>query len=84
MAIRYQIQSKDELLPILYYFNPTKRYGPIYTPSENIMRGSQLFDRFLHISYDIVDGYLSEIGDDPEILAIFDQMYKTVRKQKLD
>jgi hypothetical protein len=83
LAVRYQIQSKDELLPVLYYFNPTKRYGPIYTPSNNIMRGSQLFDRFLHISYDDVDGILSEIGDDPEILAIFDKMYKTVRNQKL-
>jgi hypothetical protein len=83
LAVRYQIQSKDELLPILYYFNPTKRYGPIYTPSKNIMRGSQLFDRFLHISYSVVDKYLSEIGDDPEILAIFDKMYNTVRNQKL-
>ena len=83
LAVRYQIQSKDELLPILYYFNTTKRYGPIYTPGKNIMRGSQLFDKFLHIGYSAVDEYLSEIGDDPEILAIFDQMYNTVRNQKL-
>lgn len=81
LAVRYQIQSKDKLLPILYYFNPTKRYGPIYIPSSNIMRGSQLFDRFLHISYADVDKYLVEIGDDPEILAIFDKMYHTVRNQ---
>jgi len=71
------------LLRILYYFNSKKRYGPIYTPGKNIMRGSQLFERFLHINYSDVDGYLSEIGDDPEILAIFDKMYKTVRNQKL-
>lgn len=83
LAVRYQIQSKDELLPILYYFNATKRYGPIYTPSSNIMRGSQLFDRFLHISYADVDKYMTEIGDDPEILAIFDKMYNTVRDLKL-
>lgn len=83
LAVRYRIQSKDELLPILYYFNATKRYGPIYTPSSNIMRGSQLFDRFLHISYSDVDRYLAEIGDDPEILAIFDKMYNTVRNHKL-
>lgn len=48
------------------------------------MRGSQLFERFLHVSCDDVDGYLSEIGDDPEILAIFDKMYDTVRNQRLD
>src|SRR3990172_2457936 len=81
LAVRYQIQSTSQLLPILYYFNPKKRYGPIYVPSKNIMRGPQLFERFLHISYDDVDGYLSEIGDDPEILAIFDKMYNTVRNQ---
>jgi hypothetical protein len=69
----------DELSSILYYFNATKRYAPIYMPSKNIMSGSQLFDRFLHTSYDVVDGYLLEIGNDPEILAIFDKMYNTVR-----
>jgi len=83
LAVRYRIQSRGELLPILYYFNPTKRYGPIYTPSQNIMRGSQLFEKFLHISYADVDRYLSEIGDDPEILAVFDKMYNTVRHQRL-
>lgn len=82
LAVRYRIKSKDEILPILY-FNPTKRYGPIYTPSSNIMRGPQLFDRFLHISYADVDKYLAEIGDDPEILAIFDKICHIVRNQKL-
>lgn len=84
LAVRYQIKSTSQLLPILYYFNSKKRYGPIYTPSKNIMRGSQLFEQFLHINYSDVDGYLSEIGDDPEILAIFDNMYNTVRNQKFE
>ena len=83
LAVRYQIQSTSELLPILYYFNPRKRYGPIYVPSKNIMRGPQLFEQFLLISYDDVDGYMAEIGDDPEILAIFDKMYDAVRNEKL-
>ena len=83
LAVRYRIQSTSELLPILYYFNPRKRYGPIYVPSKNIMRGPQLFEQFLHINYNDVDGYLSEIGDDPEILAIFDKMYDAVRNQNL-
>lgn len=84
LAVRYNIQSKDELLPVLYYFNPKKRYGPIYTPSKNIMRGKQLFDAFLSIPYHYVDQYLAEIGDDPEILGIFDDMYQRVRNLKLD
>jgi len=82
LAVRYQIQSTSQLLPILYYFNPKKRYGPIYVPGKNIMRGAKLFEQFLHINYSDVDEYLSEIGDDPEILAIFDKMYDTVRNQK--
>lgn len=84
LAVRYKIKTKDKLLPILYYFNPTKRYGPIYLPSSNIMRGSQLFDRFLDIKYKDVDSYLAEIGDDPEILAIFDQMYDSVRNNDIN
>lgn len=81
LAVRYQIKSTSQILPILYYFNPKKRYGSIYVPSKNIMRGQQLFDRFLHTPYDDIDGYLSDIGDDPEILEIFDKMYIAVRKQ---
>jgi len=83
LAVRLQIKSTSELLPILYYFNARKRYAPIYVPSKNIMRGPQLFERFLHINYDEVDGYLAEIGDDPDILSIFDRMYTTVRNQKI-
>ncbi|MCI0552195.1 MAG: restriction endonuclease [Anaerolineae bacterium] len=83
LAVRYQIESTDQLLPILYYFNPRKRYGPIYVPSKNIMRGSQLFERFFHINYKDVDRYLKEVGDDPEILAIFDRIYDLIRNQDL-
>ena len=79
LAVRLGIGKTDELLPLIYYFNSTKRYGPIHTPSRNIMRGSQLFDRFLETNYADVEQYLSEIGDDPKILAIFDEMYNKVR-----
>ncbi len=43
------------------------------------MRGSQLFEKYFETSYEDVDGYLSEIGDDPEILSLFDDMYKNIR-----
>jgi len=84
LAVRYRIQSQRELSPILYYFNSKKRYGPIYTPSTNILRGPQLFEKYMHIQYRDVDRYLSEIGDDPAILAIFDKMYNMVRNQDLE
>ena len=79
LAVKLEISNPNELFPIIYYFNPTKRYGPIHTPSRNIMRGAQLFNRFLETNYEDVDGYLSEIGDDPEILDYFDKIYDRVR-----
>ncbi|MBE0409109.1 MAG: restriction endonuclease [Anaerolineales bacterium] len=79
LAVRLKLSMADELIPILYYFNPIKRYGPIHIPARNIMRGEQLFDRFLQTSYYDVDKYLSEIGEDPEILQMFDDLYKRVR-----
>ena len=79
LVVRLEISSPDELLPILYYLNPRKRYRPIHTPSRNIMRGPQLFEQFLQTKYEDVDKYISEIGDDKEILQIFDDMYERVR-----
>ncbi len=84
LAVKYGIKRKDELFPVIYYFNSKKRYGPIYIPSRNIMRGPQLFDRFLQTKYQEVDKYLSEIGDDPEILKIFDDLYQTVRSMNIE
>ena len=79
LAVRLGITNPNELVPVLYYFNPTKRYGPIHVPSSNIMRGPQLFNEFLQIDYSVVDKYLRSIGDDPEILGLFDEMYNRVR-----
>lgn len=74
-----EIDTKSQLKPILYYFNPTKRYGPIYVPSSNIYRGSRLFDEYFETKYEDVDKCLREIGDDPEIIRVFDNMYERVR-----
>jgi len=74
-----KIDDKNQLKPVLYYFNPTKRYGPIYVPSSNIYRGVQLFDEYFETKFQDVDKCLREIGDDPEIMQIFDDMYERVR-----
>lgn len=74
-----EIDDMNRLKPILYYFNPTKRYGPIYIPSSNIYRGAKLFEEYFETKYEDVDRYLRQIGDDPEILQIFDSMYEKVR-----
>ncbi len=74
-----EVTNLVDLKPILYYFNPTKRWGPIYTPSSNIYRGSRLFEEYFQIKFSDVDQYLREIGEDEAILAIFDELYKRVR-----
>jgi len=78
LAVRYNITDKRQLVPIIYYFNSTKRYGPIHTPSRNIMRGSQLFDKYLETKYYDVDKCLSDISEDPEIVALFDNLYMKI------
>jgi hypothetical protein len=83
LAVRLKITRTDQLFPIIYYFNSTKRYGPIHTPSRNIMRGPQLFDKYLQTKYADVYQCLSNIGDDPEILKIYDDLYKRVRNQEI-
>jgi hypothetical protein len=74
-----EVSSVEDLTPLLYYFNPTKRYGPIYTPSSNIYRGAQLFVEFFEMDYSDIDQQLRNIGDDEEILAIFDGIYQRIR-----
>lgn len=74
-----QITDPDQLKPILYYFNPTKRWGPIYTPSSNIYRGAQLFDEFFETKFADIDLYLRNLGDDEAIVSIFDQLYQQIR-----
>ena len=73
------ITDYTRLKPILYYFNPIKRWGPIYTPSSNIYRGSQLFDEYFETKFSDVDSYLRKLGDDPTIISIFDEIYNAIR-----
>ncbi len=77
-----QITNINQLKPILYYFNPTKRWGPIYTPTTNIYRGSQLFDEFFETKFLDIDTYLRNLGDDPTVMGIFDNLYETIRYGK--
>ncbi len=74
-----QVTDINQLKPILYYFNPTKRWGPIYTPTSNIYRGSQLFDEFFETKFADIDSYLRNLGNNPDIVSIFDNLYQTIR-----
>lgn len=74
-----EIENVEDLKPILYYFNPVKRWGPIYVPSSNIYRGSQLFDAFFETRFQDIDNYLRQLEDDEEVIRIFDDLYKLIR-----
>ncbi len=74
-----EIESTNELRPILYYFNPVKRWGPIYVPTQYIYRGPQLFDQYFEMDFADIDKYLRNLGNDQEIIGIFDKLYETVR-----
>ncbi len=73
------IKNPAQLKPLIYYFNPTKRWGPIYTPSGNIYRGAQLFDEYFETKFSDIDSYLRNLGDDENVIAIFDELYKKIR-----
>jgi hypothetical protein len=70
----------DDINPIIYYFNPTKRYGPIYVPSTHILRGRQLFDVYFETKYEDIDQQLKSIGEDKDIVGLFDDLYNRIRK----
>jgi hypothetical protein len=76
------LTDSAQLKPIIYYFNPTKRWGPIYTPSCNVYRGSQLFDEYFNTKFDDIHSYLINLGNDERIINLFDELYKQIRYGK--
>lgn len=76
------ITDPAELKPIIYYFNPTERWSPIYTPSCNVYRGSQLFDEYFNTKFENINSYLINLGNDEKIINIFDELYKQIRHGK--
>lgn len=75
------ITSPEMLMPIIYYFNPSRRWGSIYIPSTNVLRGPQLFKSYFEIEYASIDAYLSEIGHDPVIIGLFDSLFNEIRNK---
>ncbi|WP_298482598.1 HinfI family type II restriction enzyme [uncultured Chloroflexus sp.] len=74
-----EIKDVESLKPILYYFNPVKRWEPIYIPSSNIYRGSELFDAFFETRFQDIENYLRQLEDEEEVISIFDDLYCRIR-----
>lgn len=80
---KLNIQDVSQLKPILYYFNKKIMKGNIYVPEGvYIYRGDKLFNEFFSIKYKDLDGYLKNVSEDKEIVAIFDKLYKRIRYEK--
>lgn len=79
--VRYlNITDKDNLIPILFFFNNRKMKGNIYIPEEtNIFRGKRFFDEFLSIPYDTIDNYMSNLSESSDVYKMFDDLYNKIR-----
>ncbi|MBL0686305.1 MAG: restriction endonuclease [Sulfurospirillum sp.] len=75
-----KIYDISKFKPILYYLTKKKMKGNIYLPEiENIYRGDRLFNEFFQINYSHLDKIMKNIGDDKEIIELFDNLYKNIR-----
>ena len=74
------IYDVTQFKPILYYLTKKKMKGNIYLPEkENIYRGDRLFNEFFQLDYNHLDELMKNIGDDKEIVKLFDNLYKNIR-----
>ena len=68
--------------PILYYLTKKRMKGNIYLPEKEIIyRGNRLFDEFFKIKYSELDNIMTNIGDDKDIIELFDNLYKEIRNK---
>lgn len=79
---KFNIKTKQELKPILFYFNNKKMKGNIYLPEgENIYRGERFFDEFLNVKYDDLQKELLGFSQSRENLMKFDELYQNLRSK---
>ena len=74
-----KITNKEQLKPILMYFNKKRMKGNIYLPeSENIYRGNKFFDTFTNVDYKYLDKCFKTISESKEVIAKFNKLYKYI------
>jgi hypothetical protein len=77
-----QIYDINEFKPILYYMTQKRLKGNIYLPEyEYIYRGDKLFSEFFSINYSDLDKFMKNIGDNKEIIVLFDELYNKIRNK---
>ena len=74
------IYDINKFKPILYYLTKKRMKGNIYIPEKEIIyRGEKLFNEFFKIKYSHLDEIMTNIGDDKDIIELFDNLYKEIR-----
>ena len=80
LSEHYKRTLSTKLRPVLGVLSNVRTEMNVYVPSQNVIYGEQLFDEFFpSIKYQDVDAYLRELGDDPAIIQIFDDLYQKIR-----
>ncbi len=76
------IYDMSKFKPILYYFTKKRMKGNIYLPEKEIIyRGDRLFNEFFNIKYSQLDNLMTNIGDDKDIIELFDNLYNNIRNK---
>jgi hypothetical protein len=76
-----KVYDLNKFKPILYYMTQKRMKGNIYIPEHtNIYRGDRLFKEFFTIDYKYLDKVMQNIGDDDEIVKLFDDLYIKIRQ----
>lgn len=74
--------DENQIKPILYYLTQKRMKGNIYLPEqENIYRGEKLFKEFFSIEYSELDILMKNIGNDNDVMELFDNLYKQIRHE---
>lgn len=73
------ITESEELVPILFYFNPARNIGNIYVPEDQyILRGPKFFEQFFSdITYEDVRDLFLHTSQLNETRQSFDNLYET-------
>ena len=76
------IYDINRFKPILYFLTPKIMKGNIYIPeSQNIYRGERLFNEYFSLTYDELDDFMRNIGDNEDIKSLFDSLYDKIRNK---
>lgn len=76
---KLNIKNKEDLQPVLMYFNNKKMKGNIYLPeSVAIYRGEHFFSNFTDVLYSDIDNCFKNISTNRDLNKKFDDLYNKI------